>query len=306
MNTNEWALIAYTIMTQMAVGSFLVLGVVHYYAVKEKGAEQADRLSDRTLLALVVVIGLAMLTSLLHLGNPVNAPRAITNIATSWLSREILMTVGFAVFATAFALMQWWKVGPFAMRNVVAWIAAAIGVALVYAMAHVYMIPAAPSWNSFATPILFYATTLLLGSMAMGAAFVANHAYIQRKEPSCADDQCQLMRGALRGISVASIILLGIEFVVLPIYMASLTTSGAAGVASAQLMAGPLGPTFIMRLLLAFVGAGVLAVFLYQNAASEGREKILGMMAYSAFLLVLMAEILGRYAFYASHIRLGV
>jgi len=57
---------------------------------------------------------------------------------------------------------------------------------------------------------------------------------------------------------------------------------------------------------LAFVGAGVLGVFLYQNAMSVGREKMLGTLAYVAFVMVLIAEVLGRLLFYASHIRIGV
>jgi anaerobic dimethyl sulfoxide reductase subunit C (anchor subunit) len=290
----------------MAVGSFLVLGAVHYYAASKKGMEQADEMIDRALLALVPVIGLAMLASLFHLGNPVNAPRAIANLGTSWLSREVLGTVVFAVLAVIFAVMQWRKISSFAVRNVIAWITAAVGVFLVYSMARVYMISAAPSWNNMATPVLFYVTTLLLGALAMGAAFVANYAYIQRKSPGCADDQCELMRGALRGIAIASIVLLGVEFVVLPFYTALLTVSGAAGLESAQLMAGPLSLTFILRLVLAFIGAGIIGIFLYQNAASPGQEKVLSLLAYSAFLLVLVAEVLGRYAFYAAHVRLGI
>lgn len=41
MQTQEWALITFTILTQMAVGAFLVLGVVHYFAVRKAGMEEA-------------------------------------------------------------------------------------------------------------------------------------------------------------------------------------------------------------------------------------------------------------------------
>ena len=131
MNTREWALVTFTILTQMSVGSFFVLGIVHYYANRKAGMKEADRLSDYALLSIVVAFGLALLASLLHLGNPLNAPRAITHVATSWLSREILFGLIFGILAAVFAFMQWRKIASFAVRNVIAWVAAIVGLALV-------------------------------------------------------------------------------------------------------------------------------------------------------------------------------
>ncbi len=306
MNARDWALIAFTIMTQMSVGSLLVLGVVHYYASRKAGMEEADRLSDRSLLAIVVVLALAMLASLFHLGNPLNAPRAVTNLATSWLSWEILLGVIFAVVVAVFALMQWRKIGPFGLRNIIAWIAALLGLALVYSQSRIYMLVSQPAWNTLATPILFFTTTLLLGSLAMGAAFVANYAYVQRKEPGCVDAQCELMRGALRWIAIASISLVGIELIVYPLYLGYLASNGSVAASSAKSMVGPFGLIFAARLILAFLGAGVFGVFLYQNATSAGKEKILGYLAYSAFVIVLVSEVMGRFLFYATSYRIGV
>jgi anaerobic dimethyl sulfoxide reductase subunit C (anchor subunit) len=306
MNARDWALITFTILTQMSVGSFLVLGIVHYYANRKAGMKEADRLSDYALLAIVVTFGLALLASLLHLGNPLNAPRAVTHLATSWLSREILFGVIFGVLAVVFAFMQWRKISSFAVRNVIAWVAAIVGLVLVYVESQVYMLPTEPSWNSLATPISFFTTSLLLGSFAMGAAFVANYAYLQRKDPEETKVQSELLRGALRGITVASVVLLGVEFVVIPIYVAYLATGSAAAIASAKLMVGPFGLVFVLRLVFAFVGAGILGVFLYQITQAAGKEKTVGYLAYSAFVLVLVAEVLGRFLFYATRVRIGV
>jgi anaerobic dimethyl sulfoxide reductase subunit C (anchor subunit) len=137
----------------VSVGSFLVLGVVHGYALRRKGMAQADRLSDLALLSILPVLGLAMLASLLHLGSPLNAPRAAANLSTSWLSREILSVVIFAFLAAVFVLIQWRKIGPFALRNGIAWIATTSGVVLVYSMSRVYMLSAQPAWNTHATPV---------------------------------------------------------------------------------------------------------------------------------------------------------
>ena len=298
----EFALIAFTILAQMSVGAFLVLGVVNFFVTRKAGAEEADRMGDRSLIAIVVVLGLGLLASLFHLGSPLSAPRAVTNFATSWLSREVLSGVIFAVLGALFAALQWFKLGPQILRMVVAWLAALVGIVLVYCMSRVYMLPTQPAWNSLATPISFYTTTLLLGSLALGVSFVANYAYIQKKTPGCADQQCELLRSTMRWIAVVSVVLLGVEFVVTPVYLLSLATGSPQAVASAKLIAGPLGLTFFFRMVLAFVGAGVFGFFLYQNAQSAGREKVLGYMAYAAFFLVLIAEVLGRFLFYSSQV----
>lgn len=305
MELHEWALIIFTIFTQMSVGSFLVLGIVHSFASRKAGIEEADRLSDRALIAIIVVLGLGMIASLFHLGNPLRAYRAVTNLGTSWLSREILLGVIFTVLGAVFAFLQWRKLGGSTLRSVIAWIAALVGVGFVYSMSRVYMLATQPAWNTWATPLTFYATTLLLGSLAVGAAFIMNYALVQRQEPTCADTQSELMRGALRWIAISAVVLVGIEMVVLPLYFAYLSNAGVIAAASISLF-GNYSLVFLVRLLLLFIGAGVFGMFLFQNASSPGREKIMGNLAYGAFLLVLVAEVLGRFLFYATQVQITI
>ena len=119
MNTKEWALIAYTILTQMSVGAFVVLGIVHTAALRKAGEKQANALSNRALLGIGPVLVLAVLASFFHLGNPTNAYRAI--IDSSWLSREILLTVLFVGVGGVFALMQLLQIGQFRVRQATRW-----------------------------------------------------------------------------------------------------------------------------------------------------------------------------------------
>lgn len=307
MNLRDWALIIFTILAQMSVGSFLVLGVVHYFALRSTGEEQADRLSDRALLAIGPVLVLGMLASLLHLGTPLAAYRAVGNLGTSWLSREILFGVLFAALGGLFAIMQWRKLASFTLRNVIAVLAALTGIALVFSMSQVYMIEAQPAWNTIATPISFFTTTLLLGVLSVGAAYVANYRYVQREDPACAQVQCELLRGSLRWFSIAAMILLGIEIVVVPLQIAYLAgATESAAVASAQLVYEQYGLVLGLRLALVFIGAGILALFVYRNAVSPDRERIMGNLAYSAFALVFISELLGRFIFYMAHVRIGI
>jgi DMSO reductase anchor subunit len=45
---------------------------------------------------------------------------------------------------------------------------------------------------------------------------------------------------------------------------------------------------------------------MFRNAASAGKEKSLATLAYSAFLLVLVGEVMGRFLFYATQVRIGL
>lgn len=306
MNASEWALILFTITSQMSVGAFVVLGFLHYYAMRTAGLEEADRLSDRTLLAIGPVLVLGIAASLFHLGNPMGAYRAINNLGTSWLSREILFNVLFATLGAVFAFMQWRKIATFQVRMVIALVTAVCGIALVFSMANIYMLPTQPSWNMLFTPLAFFTTALLLGALAIGAAFVANYAYVRKQTPGCEEAQCGLLRSSLRWIALAAIGLLGINFVAAPVYLAYLGSSAGAASASVAMYINVFPWAFVVRLALAFVGAGVLAVFLYQNSLNPGKEKTLGTLAYAAFALVLISEVIGRFLFYATEVHIGI
>ncbi len=306
MNVREWALVLFTILAQMAVGSFLVLGCVHFFAARKAGLKEADRMSDRTLFAIGAVLILAMLASLFHLGNPANAYRAVSNLGMSWLSREILAVVLCLALGGVFLIMQWKKISTFSVRNGIAWAAAICGIFLVYSMANLYMIDTQPTWNSFTTPISFAVTTLLLGLLAVGASLVANYAYNLKKAEDCAEAQCDLLRSTIRWIAIAAIVLLGVEFVIIPLYMGGLAGKGGVAINSLNMLVGEFSLLLVLRLVLAFLGAGVFAVFLYQFATSPGREKAMGTLIYGAFALVLVAEIIGRYLFYATQGQIGI
>jgi anaerobic dimethyl sulfoxide reductase subunit C (anchor subunit) len=307
MNTRDWALIIFTIFAQMSVGSFLVLGVIHFFARRKAGEAQADLLSDVALYAIGPVLVLGMVASVFHLGHFINAPRAVTNVATSWLSREILCGVLFAITGAIFAFLQWKKIATSTVRFVVALIAAVIGLALVYSISNVYLLQTEPIWNTFATPLSFFTTTFLLGSLAVGVAFVASYTYNKRKDPGCADQQCELLRSTVYRIAMASMLLLGVELITLPLQFAYLVHTGsAAGLEGISMLFSQFGALFILRLVLVFIGAGVFGLLLYRSATTQGTEKLMGNLVYSAFAMVLVAEVIGRYLFYATKVHLGL
>jgi len=302
MNTREWALLAFTILGQTAAGLMIVLMIVRTFIAEKSGNDLADRLTNRPLFMMVPVMALALLASLLHLGSPLHIVRAIPNIDSSWLSREVVLAVSLVVFAALFTFLQWRQVGSKSLRTVIGWITAVIAAVYVYAMGMVYMIPTQPSWNTFATPLTFIAGSLLLGTLAMAVGLVAGHALEKEKK----GEDSNLIHTILQGLAVTAIFLLGVEFLVLPLYLAYLATQGTAALQSLNMMVGSYGAVLFLRLLVLFLGAGVLAAYLYRNASVLEKEKTLVTLAYSAFALVLVGEVLGRFIFYATHYRIGI
>lgn len=298
MDIREWALLIFTILGQISTGALVVLMIVRAYAVRKAGVEQANRLTDKPLYYVVPIMLLALLASVFHLGNPINIARAVPNLGSSWLSREVIAAVAFVIVAGLYTIMQWRKIGPDVVRTVIGWIAALTGLFQTYAMARVYMIRTQPSWNTFATPITFIVTSLLLGALLIAAILVSTR--------SGTKEQVGLLSGALRGIALAAIVLVGVEFVVLPIYTIYLSTQGEAALQSLSAMAGTFGGILILRLVFVFLGAGVLGFYLYDTASTAGKEKALATIVYSAFILVLVGEVFGRYIFYATHVRIGL
>ena len=299
MDTREWALLAFTILGQTAAGLMIVLMIVRTFIAAKVGGELADRLTKLPLFLVVPIMALALLASLFHLGSPLHIVRAVPNIDSSWLSREVVLAVTFVVFAAIYTFLQWRKVGGESLRVVIGWITVVIAAVYIYAMGMVYMIATQPAWNTLATPLTFIAGSLLIGVLGMAAGLIAGHARLKKEEAN-------VVNTALQGLAISAIVLLGIEFIVLPIYLAYLASQGGAALQSLNMMVGSYGVVFFFRLLLLFVGAGVVAAYLYRNASVAEKEKTLATLAYSAFALALVGEVLGRFIFYATHYRIGI
>jgi anaerobic dimethyl sulfoxide reductase subunit C (anchor subunit) len=62
---------------------------------------------------------------------------------------------------------------------------------------------------------------------------------------------------------------------------------------------------FATRQVLLFLGAGVFSLFTYMVARDAKNFRLVSTLAYTAFALVLVGEVIGRYLFYASFARIG-
>lgn len=303
---SELPLVVFTIIAQMSVGSFVVLGLIHLFGARF-GRDLVDRVSDPALYAIGPILVIGLFLSMMHLGTPIRAVNALGHLGTSWLSREILFGLLFAAIGGAFALCQWFKWLTPVLRQALAGLAALVGLALVWSMTMVYRLPTVPAWDSWATPVRFFATTFLLGSLAVGAALVIADGVRRRRGVAADAGTKVVIVASLRGIAVGAIAMLGIEFVVLPLYLGRLATDGsAATTASAGALVTTYGPYAMVQLVLVFLGVALLGVFLSKLVKPVNTARLFALVPVTAFALVLTGEIIGRMLFYASYARVGL
>jgi anaerobic dimethyl sulfoxide reductase subunit C (anchor subunit) len=295
----ERSLTAFTILSQMAVGAFWVLGALHTWATRQAGMAAADALTDKALLLVSPFMVLGLLCSFFHLGAPLNAWRAFANLRSSWLSREVLFAVLFTGASGLFTGLQWFKVGTFATRDGAGWAVALIGLALITSMANAYRVRTVPAWNTRATPASFFTTALLLGGLVVGSTLVINHA-LSIVEGT--DAPPELLRSALQWIALSAIVLLGMQLVIILLWVSGLAAGQGAALRAAARVTQKHRLILRLRLALAVVGIAVAGVALSPWGEGTGA----GVTIILAFGLALVSEVLGRLLFYEARVRHGV
>lgn len=162
-------LVAMLVLTQLSVGTFLINAIAGSFLPAALRAVLHPVGSLATF-----GLGLAALgASVLHLGRPLYAFRAVIGLATSWISREIVAFGLFALLAVAHAgssLVSGHALGP--ARNVLGWLVVASGLTGIACSVLVYHVTRRAWWAAAITGFKFFATAALLG-LATTRAIVA-------------------------------------------------------------------------------------------------------------------------------------
>lgn len=307
---HELPLVIFTICAQMSAGSFVVLGLIHLFGARVE-PDVMDRVSDPALYALGPLLVLGLVASTFHLGSPLRAINSLRHVGTSWLSNEIVTGMAFLVLGGAFAICQWRKWLTARARQVLAMLAAAAGLFLVYCISRVYSLRTVPAWDTAHTAMRFFATAFLLGGFAVAAALVLASRYRQRQRAGTADEvvtaEDRLIERTLRWIGIGALAVLGAKYIGYPLYLAALGTSpDPAAQTSLRLLSDTYGGFGVAQLVLIFAGVATLAVFLVRAARRPASVRLLATVAVTAFVLVLAGEVIGRMLFYASMVRTGL
>lgn len=173
VNLSELPMIFFTVIAQMCVGAFMVLGVIQVFARLRFSSRAIEQVTDSALYAIGPVMVLGLIISMFHMNDVYHVFNVFRHASSSWLSREIIFGLLFAAFGFLFAILQWFRAGGIVLRQIIAVITAIFGVCLLYAMCAIYAtLEAVPAWHTWATPFQFIATAIILGSLAVCVALV--------------------------------------------------------------------------------------------------------------------------------------
>jgi DMSO reductase anchor subunit len=160
----EWPLVAFTILGQTAAGVFLVFHLP--FIVRGRLPGSGWRLTWIVTLVLVALLtAAAAFASFFHLRHPLRARYALSNLRTSWLSREILFELLFGGLVALEGWLAYVKPDSRASLWPVIGAASLAGMLFIVSMVRLYMLPAMPAWAGAYTPLSFFLTMLVLGAV---------------------------------------------------------------------------------------------------------------------------------------------
>lgn len=293
MLQGEGALIIFTLLTQLAVGTWLV-AISLRMLIAKLNKDAASQLTRPALLLVGPIMCVALVISMFHLGSPATAYGSLANFGTSWLSREIIFC-GLFLFFWIIACVNFRKENA---GNALGWLTALLGLLAVFSMASIYYSTPIPAWTSVNTYIIFFATTVILGFSAT-TTLVAMAA----KRSSLNQDILKL----LGRTSLFTLLVVIIQLFSTVINLLTIT----GGLEPGKIPAGLFQGTFMFGLVIhgfLILASGLMMVLFYYNLSKKESIRLSLNVHYLTFVIFLVGELLGRYLFYASAvpIRIGI
>lgn len=173
MNVHDIPMVIFTIVSQMAVGTFITLGVIQLVLRGRHDAKVTEHVVAPVTYAVGPVLVLGLVVSIFHVNDVTHIYNVVRNWQHSWLSREILFGLAFAAFGFAFALLNWFKKGSAMLRQGIAVVTALLGIGLLWSESMIYYsLEAVPAWHTWVVPFEFIATATLLGVLTVGSAMM--------------------------------------------------------------------------------------------------------------------------------------
>jgi anaerobic dimethyl sulfoxide reductase subunit C (anchor subunit) len=230
----------------------------------------------------------ALVLSFLHLNNPINAIYAISNLKTSWLSREILFVSLFLFFLVLVNLILYFKNPNVTYYKTFILILTIVGIIMVYSMSRLYIIPTVPPWNSISTLVEFYSTVLLTGSAFVLGLYL--HYKVKTNGQKLGDNKTKL----LITISFAAIVIIVANDLFLNL------AAPAENIAFQPQDVNRL--SIVARWVTLLFGVISLIMLVYKKDKLRNRKLVF----YVPFIIFLVSELIARAAFYASFYRVGL
>jgi Fe-S-cluster-containing dehydrogenase component/DMSO reductase anchor subunit len=274
------------VLTQVAVGASVVgLGVRAL-----SGEAGPGGLRPASALVALGVGVLALGASVLHLGRPAYAFRAVLGIRRSWLSREIVAFGVFAALAAAHGLAVFLHAG---VETTLGALAASAGVVGVACSAQVYAVTRRRWWALATTAPKFFLTTVATGSAAVlvitvVVALVAGDATAERTG---------LVSGRPLGVLVATVVAAKLAWE--GAFLRHLRLGAPPDLRrSARLLVDDLGRSSRWRA--GFGAAGAAAALGVVFVAGQAEPVMVLLLASAAFVAVVAGELVERWQFFTA------
>jgi len=288
MHSRDWSLVFFTTLSQWSVGIIVWLSWLVFFSDKVVFFVKTGLSPGNPVLLALLLIGVATTSSFLHLGNPSNAPRALNNLAGSWLSREIL-AIGIYSLCLIIVFMVGLKVDGSNNTKYLLVLSSIAGFFLLWAMARVYTIPTIPAWDSWYTPLSFATTSLCLGLItflmlnSLGAVGMDNQAG-------------KFYVGTLVAILVLEI-LSGF------LHQQKLEKMDT-GIDGPTFNTGAFYRLFLARMAVLFFTCLALLLLIFKATIFPTNDQLAWI--YPVLALVVIQEFAGRHLFYSSYFRIGI
>ncbi len=306
MNVREWALPVYTILIQLATGGLAALWLIRWRFTRVNEKEM-DRIMRVPMLILFSTIALAIVGAHFHLSKPLLSILAVTNFTHSWLSREIAATVLFFLTTGTLTLVTWFVVGHTKLKTALGWSAILLGLVTVYCMARVYLLPTQIVWNSTMTILAYFGETVLVGVTSLIAILLMDLNFRYEQDPNGVEHQDRVVRSTLKGLAFTTVVALVASLALNIDQIVSLSSvQNESAQTSLKLLSDLYQPLFLFRIVLGVVGVSWFLINYFQNSKQKSQVRQLVIPAYIACTLVLVGEVLGRFLFYAIHVRTGI
>lgn len=313
MNMHEWPLTFFTTFGQMAVGAFVVLGIITLLGRTKYSANAIERICVPALYAIGPIMIAGFCLAFFHLGNPINALNVMRNIGSSGLTQELVAGCIFAALGFLFAACQYFDWGKAGLRTTLAVLTAIVGIGFIATMANLYMLPTIPSWNHWTTPAAFYLSGAVTGLLAIAVALTAynwleDSPLIKKLIPSArnadqTDEQREevwdLIHSSLRWIGIALTVVVPLIFIVMVF-----NYGRPAGPNPAQFDFNM--TAFVLRIVMLLIGAFLVGLTLAFGGRTRRPRPTAMTLITLAYILVVIAELLGRFMFYGAIDRIGI
>lgn len=276
---HEWPLVLFTVLGQCVVGALIVCGLV-WCAMKDDAT--AKQRLVRGMFFLWMVMGLAFLASVMHLGSPMRAFNSLNRVGASALSNEIAAGSLFFVVGGIWWLLSILGKMPQALGKIWLLVCMGLGIIFVWAMTRVYLIDTVPTWYTGYTTLTFFMTVFLSGPIF--AALLLRTSQVKFSGSTFASVSALALI-----VSLAVIVLQGMSLATIH----SLVQQAVALVpdyASLQ----------VWRIVMLAAGLGCWICPLVRRKEPHVVGLLLGL------LLVLGGEIIGRGLFYGLHMTVGM